>query len=148
MKKRNVIVGLIAVCIIILSMFPIIWKYPRYDKNKEYVSEYIIGQPGIKGTVDITKIGNSAAYEIGANKQGYAVFKNPDKAFEQMEKDFSKGIAAIQKEFTLLPLTRWNCDMYKIYGWQLTKTKDAEALAQAWKVSSFMDIYENSFNDK
>ena len=37
--------------------------------------------------------------------------------------------------------------MYGIYGWQLTETKDEEAVAQAWKVSGFMDIYENSFDN-
>ena len=140
-------VGIIAVCLIILAVFPIIWKYPKYDKNKEYVREYIIGQTGIRGTVNITNIGNNSAYEIGANKEGYAVFKNPNKAFAQMKIDFSKGIAAIQKEYKLLPLSRWNYDMYGVYGWQLKETKDTEAVDQAWKVTQFMDLYENSFKE-
>jgi len=149
MKKRYRIIGLIAVCIIFLSVPAgiIYWKYPKYDKNKEWVREYIIGQTGIKGTVDITRIGNDSAYEIGANKQGYAVFKNPNKAFAKMKIDLSQGIAAIQKEYSLLPLSRWNYDIYGVYGWQLTKTTDAEVIAQAWKVTSFMDIYDNSFDE-
>jgi len=149
MKKRNRIVGLIVGCIIILSMSAgiIYWKYPKYDKNKEYVKEYIIGQTGIKGAVDITNIGNNSAYEIGANKEGYAVFKNPNKAFTQMKIDFPKGIAAIQKEYKLGTLSRWNYDRYGVYGWQLTETNDTEAVAQAFKVTKFMDIYENSFDD-
>jgi len=147
MKKRNLRVGIIAVCFIILAVFPIIWKYPKYDKNKEYVREYIIGQPGIRGTVNITNIGNNSAYEIGANKEGFAVFKNPNKAFAQMKIDFPKGIAAIKKEFKLFPLSRWNYDMYGVYGCQLTITRDPETVTQAFKVSGFMDIYENSFEE-
>jgi len=38
--------------------------------------------------------------------------------------------------------------MYGIYGWQLTTTKDAEAVAQARKVTGFMGIYGNSFEEK
>ncbi|SEW30747.1 hypothetical protein [[Clostridium] fimetarium] len=58
-----------------------------------------------------------------------------------------EGIAAIQKEYKRLPLSRWNYDMYGIYGWQLTTTKDAETVAQARKVSGFMGIYENSLEE-
>jgi len=149
MKKHNTIVRLIVICLILLS-FPvalICWEYPKYDKDKEYVREYIIGDTGIKGSVDMTRFGNDSAYEIGANKAGYAVFKNPNKAFAQMKIDCAKGIAAIRKEYKLFPLSRWNYDMYEVYGWQLTKTKDTEAVDQARKVTSFMDIYENSFKE-
>ena len=149
MKKHNTIVRLIIICLILLS-FPvalICWKYPKYDKDKEYVREYIIGETGIRGGVDITRFGDYSAYEIGANKEGYAVFKNPNKAFAQMKIDFAKGIAAIRKEYIFFPLTRWNYDMYGVYGWQLKETKDTEAVDQAWKVTQFMDLYENSFKE-
>jgi len=149
MKKKNRIIGVIAVWIIFLSVPTgiIYWQYPKYDKDKEWVREYIVGQTGIRGGVDITRFGNDPAYEIGADIEGYAVFKNPNRAFAKMKIDFSKGISAIKKEYKLLPLSRWNYDMYGIYGWQLTETKDEEAVAQAWKVSGFMDIYENSFDN-
>ena len=50
----------------------------------------------------------------------------------------------IQKEFNLLPLTNFNYKSYKIYGWQVT-TGTNEEKEQSRFVSSFMDIYENSF---
>jgi hypothetical protein len=62
-----------------------------------------------------------------------------------MKKDFAKGISAIQKEYFLLPISKWNYKQYKNYGWQLAKTKDSKEIAQARKVTSFLDIYENSF---
>ncbi|MGH4124340.1 MAG: hypothetical protein ACREV6_15545 [Clostridium sp.] len=140
MKKRNIIV-----CLIILSTVFIYLKYPKYCKNKEHVSEYVAGEKGIKGSVD--KWGDNPAYEIGATKKGYAVFKNPEKAFRQMKIDFAKGIVAIQKEYKFRPISRWNFKQYGTYGCQLVKIKDAEAVRQARKVSVFLDIYENSFKD-
>lgn len=147
MKKRNIIVCLTVICILILCTVFIYLKYPKYDKNKEYVREYVVGEKGIKGSVDIKEWGDNPAYEIGANRKGYAVFKNPEKAFREMKIDFKKGIVAIQKEYKLRPISRWNFKQYETYGWQLVKTRDAEALAQARKVTGFLDVYENSFKD-
>ena len=40
-----------------------------------------MGKGNIKGSVDIEKyVTISKDFEIGANKDGYAVFKNPEKA--------------------------------------------------------------------
>lgn len=143
MKKRSKAIRLIT-CIIIISSVLLYFVYPKYDYDKRYVKEYIVGETGIKGNVDITKFDTNTAYQIGANKEGYAVFKNPDKAFSQMKKDFKKGISAIRKEYHLLPLTRWNFKNYETYGWQLTETENFESKVQARKLSSFLDIFENS----
>lgn len=144
MEKRNRImkwiISIIIICFVLLYI-----SCPKYDNNKAYVKEYIVGEIGIKGNVDILKYGDDPAYEIGANREGYAVFKHPNKAFHQMKIDYAKGIAAIQKEYMLLPISRWNYKKYMNYGWQLTKTKNSEAVAQANKLKSLLDIYENSF---
>ena len=47
----------------------------------------LLGESGIKGAVNQSNFGDDPAYEIGADKDGYAVFKNPDKAFAQMKID-------------------------------------------------------------
>lgn len=147
MKKRNIIVCVTVICIVMLPTVFIYWKYPKYDKNKEYVRAYIIGEKGIKGSVDINGWGDNPAYEIGANRKGYAVFKNPEKAFRQMKIDLEKGIVAIQKEYKLHSISRWNFKQYQTYGSHLVKTTDVEAVAQARKVAGFLDIYENSFKN-
>ncbi len=144
MKKHVKIIcfitGIVLICIILVYL-----SYPKYALDQVYVKEYITNEEGIKGNVDITNLGDNSAYEIGANRGGYAVFKKPNKAFHQMKLEFKKGIAAIRKEHFLLPLSRWNYKKYKTYGWQLNGTVDAEASEQAGKISALLDIYENSF---
>ena len=44
-----------------------------------------------------------------------------------------------------MPLTNFTYKSYKTYGWQVTTGTDEEK-EQARFVSSFLDIYENSFN--
>ena len=116
------------------------------DNDLKYSQIYISGDENIKGNVNVNKFGKiNIDFDIGANKYGYAVFKNPNKAFKRLKKDYSKGIKLIQKEFNLLPLNNFTYKKYKTYGWQVT-TGTAEEKEQATFVSSFMDIYENSFN--
>lgn len=116
------------------------------DSNLKYSQIYVSGEANIKGNVDINNFGKiNIDFDIGANKYGYAVFKNPTKAYKRLKKDYSKGIKLIQKEFNLLPLNNFTYKTYKTYGWQVT-TGTEEERKQARFVSSFMDIYENSFN--
>ena len=117
------------------------------DSNLKYSQMYISEDENIKGNVDINSFGRkNIDFDIGANKYGYAVFKNPSRAFKTLKKEYSEGIKLIQKEFHLLPLTNFNYKIYGTYGWQVTiGTKEEKE--QARFVSSFMDIYENSFNN-
>lgn len=117
-----------------------------YDDNLKYSKVYIVGEDNIKGNVDINEFGKlSIDFDIGANKYGMAVFKNPSKAFKRLKKDYSQGIKLIQNEFNLLPLNNFTFRKYKTYGWQVTKgTKKEKEMARF--VTEFLDIYENSFN--
>ena len=121
------------------------WGY-ILDSNLKYSQIYVTEYSNIKGNVDVNKFGKiNIDFDIGANKYGYAVFKNPNKAFNRLKKDYSKGIELIQKEFNLLPLNNFTYKNYKTYGWQVT-TGTAEEKEQARFVSSFLDIYNNSFS--
>ena len=116
------------------------------DNNLRYSQIYISEYGNIKGNVDVNRFGKiNIDFDIGANKYGSAVFKNPNKAFSRLKKNYSKGIKLIQKEFNLLPLNNFTYKKYKTYGWQVT-TGTAEEKDQARFVSSFLDIYENSFS--
>lgn len=116
------------------------------DDNLKFSQLYIAEEGNIKGNVDINKFGKiNIAFDIGANKYGEAVFKNPKKAMQTLKREYSQGIKLIQKEFKLLPLTNFNYKSYKTYGWQVTTGTDEER-EQARFVTYFMDIYENSFN--
>ena len=110
------------------------------------VKEYVPGQGNIKGNVDTEDFyDRDTRFEIGATRDGYAVFKNPYNAYTALTENYSNGLELIRSEFNLEPVTRSNYEMYLKYGMQVT-TGSAEAQEQARFVSSFFDIYENSFD--
>ena len=137
---------LIIVVLIIIGRFTLIKMGYIMDDNLKYTQVYIAEYGNVKGNVDINSFGKkNIAFDIGANKYGEAVFKNPGKALKVLKRDYKDGIKLIQKEFNLLPLNRFNYKSYGTFGWQVTIGTEEEK-EQARFVSSFMDIYENSFN--
>lgn len=149
-RKQKLTIAILLILLIIVltaSGKAVLVKYGYVaDDSLKYSQIYISGEGNIKGSVDIIEFGKiNIDFDIGANKYGNAVFKNPDKALRTLKKDYSKGIKLIQKEFNLLPLTSLNYRSYQVYGWQVTSGTDEEK-EQARFVSAFMDIYENSFN--
>ncbi len=150
-NKRYKILKIITLILLII-LFNVLGRFVLIkcgyimDNNLRYSQIYIAEEGNIKGNVDINKFGKiNIDFDVGANKYGYAVFKNPNKALKRLKKDYSEGIKLIQKEFNLLPLTNFNYKSYKTYGWQVT-TGTEEEKEQARFVTSFMDIYENSFD--
>ena len=107
--------------------------------------EYIVGTGNIKGNVDVEKyLKIDQRFQIGADKNGMAVFKDPHKAYQALIEKYSDGIRLIQKEFDLEDLRESAYQADKIYGGQVeTGTEDEKS--QARFVSGFFDIYENSF---
>ena len=149
-NKRKILITIVVILtiffLIIIGKMLLVKYGFAYDDNLKYTQVYISGESNIKGDVDINEFGKiSIDFDIGANKYGMAVFKNPSKAFVRLKKDYSEGIKLIKDEFNLLPLTNFTYKDYKTYGWQVTKgTKKAKEEARF--VSAFLDIYENSFN--
>lgn len=107
--------------------------------------EYKAGTGNIKGDVDVEKyVKIDQRFEIGADKDGMAVFKDPHKAYQALTEKYSDGIRLIQKEFDLENLSENSYEAYKNYGWQV-ETGTEEEKDQAKFISGFFDIYENSF---
>lgn len=93
-----------------------------------------------------TFLDNKDAYALGLNSFGTPVFENPKEAFQQACMDYASGIAAIQQQFQLEPISPSNWKPYGVYGIQIVT--DDEALQEACvNVSKFFDYYENSFSD-
>lgn len=110
-----------------------------------YTQEYVVGVGNIQGDVDIEYFKSlDKRFEIGADKTGKAVFKDPKAAYAALIENYSEGIALIQEEFHLGRLSQRNYGEYGTYGWQVTGGSEL-ARNQANFVSSFFDIYENSF---
>jgi len=113
--------------------------------RNEWVKEYIVGAEGIVGQVDKEKYESvSEDFAIGADKYGRAVFKEPRKAFDTMKRLYGDALALIASQEDLAPISQSNYNMYKKYGWQVTGVSEEEKKRAAF-VSSFLDIYENSF---
>lgn len=89
---------------------------------------------------------SNEAYAMGANAEGMPVFKDLDRAFEQMEKDYAPVIKELNRKYRLKPLSRFNWRVYGVYGWQI-QTEDPELLHQCYRFICFFDIYENSFEN-
>lgn len=87
---------------------------------------------------------NNEAYEIGANEDGIPIFKDTDKAFEQILIDYEDGFKAIKEEFELETISKKNYEDYFTYGWQLSSDNE-DIKEQGKEITQFFDIYENSF---
>ena len=140
-KKHKKLIILLSILIFASLVIYFIFSYIIYIPKYPYTQEYVVGTNNIKGDINISSI---KELEIGANSDGYAVFKNPRKALKYKKRTYKDGIEIIQKEFNLGPLSQFNYKKYKNYGWQVTKGSN-EAKAEALKVSNLLDIYENSF---
>ena len=112
-----------------------------------YVQEYVAGQGNCKGNVNTAYfLELDSRFEIGANAEGYAVFKDPDAAFDAVKEKYADGIKLIQRENKLAPFSKKNYKLYGTYGWQVTSGSKEEK-EQAFFISQFIDIYENSYED-
>ena len=103
-KNKKYKILMIVISILLIILFAIIGRGVLMksgyiiDDNLKYSQIYITGESNIKGNVDINMFGKiNIDFDIGANKYGYAVFKNPNKALKTLKKEYSKGIKLIQK---------------------------------------------------
>lgn len=143
MKKRIVLILALTCVLDLVSCSQNEGKSPEIQYP--YVQEYVAGQGNIKGSVPIEEYTSiSEDFAIGANKNGYAVFKDPEKALAKLLELYSEGIKLIQTAYDLDSLSADNYSDYKIYGSQIT-TGTKEEQQQAIFVGKFLDIYENSY---
>ena len=99
-----------------------------------YVQEYVAGRE--HGNVKVQDfLDHGEEFAIGADENGKAVFKDPQKAFEALVRDYSDGINLIRDEY----------NDYMTYGWQVN-TGTEESKKQAAFVTQVLDIYENSYD--
>jgi len=149
-RIKRVILFIAAVLIIIFGgiyFYKLSYQDPSFkEPSLQYSQAYIAGTGNIKGNVNTKYFTDkSMDFEIGANRYGIAVFKNPDAAIARLKMDYKAGIELIRKEFKLAPFSQSNYEKYKLYGWQATTgTKDEQE--QASFVSSFLGIYDDSFH--
>lgn len=139
--KRVAVVFLSLLLVVLAVGLPIYFTHFHIPAELAYSQEYVVGAEGIVGSVNTEKfLAWGDEFEIGANSEGVAVFKNPFRAFRAFKRLYANEIKILQKEFDMKPLTQFNYRSYMTLSWQSTSEVDTDM------VSSFLDIYENSFN--
>ena len=145
-KRKKVLLVCSSIVVTIAIIFGAAFVVKQVHKQSlQYCQEYVLGQAGIMGNVDVQEyVDIHEDFAIGANKYGYAVFKEPEKALNTLKELYPNAIALIQSEFSLADLTTVTCQQYKLYGAQIV-TGTPEEQEQAHFISKFLDIYENSY---
>jgi hypothetical protein len=145
MKKKAIVIIIAAV--LVVSGITVCYRIDfSIDPNLKYTHEYVAGSNNVKGDVDVKYFSDKGeAFDIGANKNGYAVFKDPQAAMNKVISDYGEGIKQIREENGLSALSffRKSYDKYKDYD-AAVSSGTSSAKEQAAFVSSFVDIYENS----
>lgn len=142
-KKKVDVKKIVIVVIIVAACIVAFFARKVYTRNY-YTQEYTAGTNGIKGNVNVSKFTDiSGDFAIGANSNGYAVFKNPSKAFKTFEKMYADDIQSLKDEFGLKDFNKKTYHDYMTYGWQSNVGTDEEKQNKKF-ISSFLDIYENS----
>ena len=142
-KKKVDVKKIVIVVIIVAACIVAFFARKVYTRNY-YTQEYTAGTKGIKGNVNVSKFTDiSEDFAIGANSKGYAVFKNPSKAFKTFEKMYADDIQSLKDEFGLKDFNKKTYHDYMTYSWQSNVGTDEEKQNKKF-ISSFLDIYENS----
>lgn len=121
-----------------------IYLYGEPEEELAYSQEYVAGTGNIKGDVDVEYFeSHGEEFQIGANSQGYAVFKNPRAAMDCICRDYKEGLKLMRQTWGCPPLFRFQYHGYNIGGSSVDpNTKGAD---QIEFILSFLGIYENSF---
>lgn len=137
MKNLRVILPWVTLCILLGCSTNDIIFHPC-------TQEYVAGQGNIKGNVDLDYfLEFDEELEIGATTEGYAAFKDPERAWDIFIEKCSDEIEMIQKENGLDPLTFENMREYLKVS-MLNYDTTEETQEQITFVGRFLDIYENS----
>ena len=114
---------------------------PRETRNPA-VGEYI---PGVSvGNVDKAAFEEiSPDFAIGADRNGYAVFVHPDKAFSSFRTLYADELALLRERHQFPPFSKSTWLRYKKAGIEEVGETDAQTERLRF-VSRFLDIWENS----
>ena len=140
MKKKIILTILLAACI------GIIFKARYRPLIHPYAQEYLPGTGNIQGNVNVDRwLAYGPSFSIGADADGYAVFKDPDAALKLAKEVFKDGIDLLKQTKNLPELTKYTYTKYYIdttgesYG-------TGEKGKQIQELQGFLDIYENSYS--
>ena len=135
---------LVLLCCVLLVLT--VFGLNRIRIRNPWVQEYLPGTGNIQGHVDAADYRErSEAFAIGADKNGYAVFKHPYRALNALSRQY-RGILWKIRLQNLLP--RLDYGNFRLYqhgtnhpAWATSEAEQADTSF----LLRFFDIYENSF---
>jgi len=132
MKKLTVFVCIFSFILLLTSCM-----------NSKYAR--VVGDYDVSNLKGSFLTSNNEAYAIGKNSIGRPVFKDASKAWEAFIVDYADGIAAIQKEYNLQPISKDDYRLYLSCGIEMPEGLASIAENECKDVSYFLQIYSNSF---
>ncbi|MBR4206820.1 MAG: hypothetical protein IKQ92_15200 [Clostridia bacterium] len=135
--------------VLVLAALAVFFLTDPIQIKNPWTQEYVPGTGNIRGNVNteyFSSLGRD--YEIGADKYGVAVFKNPGKALSALKSEHAQGIRLIREANDLPPFSRVQRVLrsYRKLGFQTTGGSDAEN-EEIRAVARVIDIYLNSFEN-
>jgi len=130
--KKFLLITLITILIIFISFKIIDVNYYKYKAPQ---------QGDVSRWQMLLK--NNEAYELALDYKGIPIYKNPNKAFKQIKKDYKGAIKIIQKQHNIsFYLNKYNYEAYCNLGWQTLI--DDEICDDCQKLSNALNFFNNS----
>ena len=135
---------LVSLCCVLLILA--LFGLNRIRIRNPWVQEYLPGTGNIKGHVDAADyLERGEAFAIGADENGYAVFKHPYRALDALSRKYRKTLWKIRLQNLLPRLDYGNFRLYWRHtdhpAWATTEAEREDTVF----LLRFFDIYENSF---
>jgi len=116
------------------------WVKELYEEKNVYGEDFV-------NASELLVYETNKAYEMGLNKKGIPVFKQPMAAYKQFLIDYSEEIQGLKEEFQLKDISLRSYRAYMSYGWQMP----IDGIKNSRKyhdITLFLTIFSESFHRK
>lgn len=145
-SKILIFIVLTAVYILICIQLRSVLNNPTYSNDLKATLEYNGDEYNADKNLK-KELGNNLSYDVGTNKYGYVVFKDPAAAFEQIKIDCVDAFNYIKNHDGLDDVANKSIKKYAESVEKITaKSSDSKIYKQANKIKVFWNIYQQSFD--
>ncbi len=147
------IAALLAMCILVVGLlcyvgFGVLLPYYNVPNENKAVAAYDVNS-GLINDDMLAVFQSKDIYELGVNKDGKVVFQHPRKAFKEAKKACKEARKYEDKTYDLKHMSKTAYIAYIDAGKKVINDDsitDKDLKAQAFELSSVLEIYANSFN--
>lgn len=120
----------------------------KYPERLRWIKEYELESHTGTSRIVPGYFGESEAYALGINQDNNLVFKKPQAAIEEFEKDYREALSVIQSSAKLRSFGISSAPSYRDYGKNVLDdtTLTGEKREQIEKAIEFINVYENGID--